>query len=135
MALIPYALRPKTIIRRTAIKRAATGGGLFWRALTIYFVRGPKVLRSQAMMRGLGGDRKWRVVAIVAFVTQDIRSAITRQPEFIAEERMRPGQFLSVVTSKPLSRKEQKRTGITRRVLERQALSDVAAAKAADPAS
>jgi hypothetical protein len=137
MSLLPYALRPRVILRKQAIERSVRGRSVFWRALALYFVRGPGIVRANAFRRGLlGGNRKWQAVGLVVLLTQDARSVFVKQPEFVAEERMRPGQILSVTTSKPLSRKEQKRTGITRKVLERQALAEVAAAaKAADPTS
>jgi len=136
MALLPYRLRPKIIVRQTAIRRGAERDSVVWKALSIYYVRGPKVMRNQAIVRALSGNRKWQALGMLAFLTQDVRGAFTRQPEVISEERLRPGQHVSVSATKPLSRKEQKRTGITRKVLERQALADVAAAaKAADSTS
>jgi hypothetical protein len=41
--------------------------------------------------------------------------------------RLGPNQFLSIVTSLPLSRRQQRRTGITRATLRRQAVADIEA--------
>ncbi len=132
MALVPRALKPKTIVRRTAIRRGGKGGPAVWRALAAYYVGGLKMVRTQSLLRGvLGSNRTWKAI----FAGVVLRGQLSRAPEPIAKERLRTGQFLTVRVDKPLSRKQQKRSGITRKVLERQALADVAAAKVADTRS
>ncbi len=97
MALIPYRYRPRVVIRRRVI-RYARGGGLLWRGLAVF------IYGSRTAKRFFG-----------------------KHPEPIATMRLGPNQFLSIVTSLPLSRRQQRRTGITRATLRRQAVADIEA--------
>ncbi len=106
MALIPYALRPGVVIRRKALRQGFLGPSTFW-----------------------------KVVGVVVFGRGTLKRFFGKNPEPIASETLRSPQFISILTATPLSRKEQKRTGITRKVLERQALADVARAKGVEPTS
>ena len=123
------------VVKRRLLIRAALGGGPVVHVLA-FAVQPMAYLRRLSMRRGiLGPSRAWRYVAIVAYAPGMLRKLFGRGPEEIAVETVRPPQFISVLTAKPLSRKEQKRTGITRKRLEKQALADVAAAKGVEPAS
>ena len=97
MALIPYRYRPRVVIRRR-VMRYARGGGLVWRGIAVF------IYGSRTAKRFFG-----------------------KHPEQIATMRLGPNQFLSIVTSLPLSRKQQRRTGITRATLRRQAVADIEA--------
>ncbi len=101
--------------------------------MAVYFVGGTTLLRTNALRRGVfGGHRQWQLVGLVLLLTQDVPKRFAKQPEHIATERLKPGHLLKVRVEEPLSAKAQKRTGITRKVLEQQALADVAAARGAD---
>ena len=98
MALIPYRYRPAVVIRRRAMR---------------YGVRGSSVV--------------WRGVAGVIYGRRAIKSFFGKEPEHLGVYRLGPNHFLSIVTSRPLSRREQRRTGITRAVLQRRAEADIQA--------
>lgn len=97
MALIPYRYRPRVVIRRR-VMRYARGGSLVWRGIVV-FIYGSRMAKS----------------------------FFGKHPEPIATMRLGPNQFLSIVTSLPLSRKQQRRTGITRATLRAQAVADIEA--------
>jgi hypothetical protein len=98
MALIPYRYRPSVVIRRRAVRYGLRGGSLVW---------------------------KW--IAVFIYGSKATKSFFGKQPDEIATMRLGPNQFLSIVTSLPLSRKQQRRTGITRATLRRQAVADIEA--------
>lgn len=99
MKLIPLTMRPGFVIRRKAMRRGLLGPSTFW-----------------------------KVVALGVFGRSTLKRVFGRQPEYIAKERIKPDAFLNVITATPLSRKERRRTGITRALLLEQALADVEAA-------
>jgi len=118
MALLPYALRPRTVLRKTAVKRGATGSSVLWKAASIYFVGGPVRLRSTAIRLGFsGGNRKWQAIGVAAILGNDVRRAVSRQPETLGTWKAGMGDFVRVTTSKPLSKKELKRSGTTKKAM------------------
>jgi hypothetical protein len=98
MALLPYRYTPRVVIRRRVRKYARRKGSVLWRGLAFF------IYTSRTAKRFFG-----------------------KHPEPIATMRLGPNHFLSIVTSIPLSRREQRRTGITRAVLARQAEVDIQA--------
>lgn len=98
MPLIPYQYRPRVVIRRR--------------------------VRSYARRRG---SVVWRGVAFIIYGSRMAKSFFGKHPEPIATMKLGPNHFLSIVTSLPLSRREQRRTGITRATLRRQAEADIQA--------
>ena len=104
MALLPYALRPSVVIRRKAI----------WKGI-------------------LGPSTFWKIVAAWVFGRSTLKKFFGRQVETIAVERIGYDQFVNVLTATPLTKKERKRLGITRQVLEARAVADIAASEAARP--
>lgn len=99
MRLVPYSYRPTVVIRRNAIRR-----GIF----------GPSIV--------------WKLVAGWVFGRSTLKKFFGKQPEKIAVMRLKPNTFVNVITATPMSRRERKRTGITRAQLLRQAEADVRAA-------
>ncbi|MDX2382185.1 MAG: hypothetical protein QNM02_20805 [Acidimicrobiia bacterium] len=100
MALIPYHYRPTTIIRRRVRGYARSKQTLFWRGLLIFI-----------------------------YTSRTAKSFFGKSAEPIGIYRLGANHFLSVVTSVPLSRRDQRRTGITRAVLQRQAEADIRASQ------
>jgi hypothetical protein len=98
MALIPYRYRPRVVIRRRVRRYARRRGSVVWRG-----------------------------VAFIIYGSRTAKSFFGKHPEPIATMRLGPNQFLSIVTSLPLSRKQQRRTGITRATLRAQAVADIEA--------
>ncbi|BAN02929.1 hypothetical protein [Ilumatobacter coccineus] len=100
MALLPYALRPSVIIRRKAI-----WGGL------------------------LGASKFWKVVAVWVFGKGTLKKFFGKSPESLGKFKVGSNSFVNVINAKPMSKKERKRQGITKKVLVDQAVADVAAAR------
>jgi hypothetical protein len=100
MKLVPRAYRPSRVVRRTAVRR-----GVF----------GPSAV--------------WKGVAALVYGGNAFKSLFGKQPERIDKVRLRTGEQLIIRTAKPMSRREQRRTGITRATLLAQAEADVRAAK------
>ncbi|MGA9275372.1 hypothetical protein [Ilumatobacter sp.] len=131
MSLVPYALRPRAVIRKAAVKRGVEGGSVVWRALAMYFVGGPVLLRTQAIRRGIfGGNRSWQLIGLILLVSQDARGIFGKQSEPLGKWKVGPGQFVRVTNTKPLSKKDRKRLGITRATVIAEA---VASAQAKHP--
>ncbi len=118
MSLIPYALRPRAVLRKAAIKRGVEGGSVPWRALAMYFVGGPVLLRTNAIRRGVfGGSRQWQAVGLVLLLTQDLRRQVGKQPETLGTWKAGTGDFVKVTTTTPMSKKELKRSGTTKKAV------------------
>jgi len=99
MTLLPRALRPSVVIRRKAI----------WSGL-------------------LGPSRLWKVVGVFVFGQGTIRKFFGKSPEKITTQKVGLDSFVNVINAKPMTKKQRKRTGITKADLKAQASSDVAAA-------
>jgi hypothetical protein len=118
MSLVPYALRPRTVLRKAAVKRGPTGNSVLWKAAAIYFVGGPIRLRSTAIRLGFsGGNRKWQAVGAMVLLTHDLRRVLGKQSEPLGSWKAGTDSFVKVTTSKPLSKKVLKRSGTTRKAL------------------
>ena len=100
MALLPYALRPKVIIRRKAI----------WSGL-------------------LGPSTFWKVVAAWVFGSSTIKKFFGKQPEKLGTFKAKPNSFVNVINAKPMKKKDRKRAGITKDVVVAQAVADVSDAR------
>lgn len=135
MSLLPYALRPRAVIRKAAVKRGVDGGSVLWRALALYFVGGSALVRTNAIRRGFfGGNRLWQVIGALVLVGQDFRGAIRKQPEPLGRWKVGAGDFVRVVNTKPLTRKQLKRAGTTRKARKQVLVAEaVAAARAKNP--
>jgi len=100
MALLPYALRPKVIIRRKAI----------WSGL-------------------LGPSTFWKVVAAFVFGQGTLKKFFGKTPEKLGTYKVGSNSFVNVINAKPMTTKEKKRAGITKQVIVAQAVADVSAAR------
>ena len=89
MRLLPRYLRPARVIRRRAIQRGLLGRSVFW-----------------------------KVVAAGVFGKGAIRRAVGKRPERLGTFRAEPDTFVSVLNVVPLSKREQRRRGITRSSME-----------------
>ncbi len=99
---LPYPMRPAVVIRRRAIWRGVLGSSIFW-----------------------------KIVAGWVFGRSTLKKLFGRQPEHLGKERVKTGEFLTIRVHTPLSRREQRRTGITKAALRAQAEADVRAARRA----
>ena len=85
MARIPLLLRPAFIIRRNAIGKG---------------VLGPSTL--------------WKVVAAFVFGRSTLKKVLSRQSESLGRHTIGAGSLITVAVTAPLSRRQAKRSGITK---------------------
>ncbi len=102
MAQVPVLLRPKYFLRRKALRN-----GLF------------------------GPSRLWRYIAFVIIFRNGLGRIFGKRPEPLLTRRIGFGQVMTVAASAPLSRKQAKRTGITKALLEADARGELEAAQRA----
>jgi hypothetical protein len=128
MALLPYALRPRAVLRRTALRRGVRGNSLFWSAVAGLMVGQGTYVRSQAIRRGvLGGSRSWRALAGLLVLKEAVGSG-AKHPENLGKLKVGAGSSVRVNTEKPMTRKQRKAALITKADIKAQASADVAAA-------
>lgn len=87
MALIPYALRPKVLIRSRAIRRGLLGPSLFW-----------------------------KVVAAWVFGKGTIKKFFGKQPEPLGTWKVGSNKFVNVINAKPQTKKQRKGSGVPKKV-------------------
>ena len=100
MALLPYVLRPKVIIRRKAIRQGLLGPSIFWKGVAVWVL-------------GKG----------------TLKTFFGKQPESLGSYRVGTDAFLRVANSRPATKKERKRLGLSKGALIAQAVADVEAAR------
>ena len=98
MARLPVLLRPKYLIRRTALRR-----GVF----------GPSLL--------------WRTVAFVVIFDSGLRRFFGKQPEQLGKRTIGVGSVITVAASAPLTRRQAKRVGVTKASLAADARAELEA--------
>ena len=110
MKLIPYALRPSTLLRRQAMKRGLRSDSELVQLISFLAVSRPAVIRRTATRRGLlGTSRLWRVVGYW-FVAGDVyRKLAVKEPDRLGTERLSEGQTVTVVTMHRPTRRERRR--------------------------
>jgi hypothetical protein len=66
-------------------------------------------IRRQGLYKGiLGGHRAWRVVGIVFFGSRYLRKTFGRSEEVVTLETLKPGQFVSIQTIQPPTRRQRR---------------------------
>jgi hypothetical protein len=98
MALLPYSLRPAVIIRRKALRQGLLGPSVIWKIVA-------------AWVYGRGAAKKF----------------FGKQPELLGTWRVGSNKFVNVINAKPTSKKQRRRSGLTRRVLIDRAVADARA--------
>ncbi len=132
MSLVPYSLRPRNMLRKAAINRSVTGGGVLWTALRMYFLRGPVRVRSLAFRHGfMGGNRKWQAVGVALLLTHDMRHGFGKQSESLGSWKVGPNEFVEVINAKPMSKRELKRSGTTKKAMRAAVIAQAVAATSA----
>jgi hypothetical protein len=112
MALLPYSLRPRVILRRQIIKRGLFGGNEFLRPVAMMLMGHSQHLRRLAIRDGLIlGRPLWRLVGI-GLVGQELHRLLVRKsPDRLAVERIGPGHHVHVRAIEPargLGRRERR---------------------------
>jgi hypothetical protein len=100
MSLLPYALRPRVVLRGFVIKRGLVHPNPLVRPIAMLLIGQGDYLRARAMRQGLVlGNPFWRAIGAALVVR-----GVTKQ-------RVRPGRFVTVTVSEPrldLSRRERR---------------------------
>lgn len=128
MSLLPYALRPKVVLRAQIVKRGIIGGNPLLRPIAMLLVGQGVYLRRTALRQGLVlGHPFWRAIGVVLIGQAVYKQAFVKVPERIAVERIGVGHRVEVTTSEPdLSLGRRARRAELKR-LEADALASIAA--------
>jgi hypothetical protein len=102
MALLPLTLRPSFILRRNAIRKG---------------VLGPSTL--------------WKLVAVVVLTRGTLQRVFGRNSERLGIRTIGVGHVITVAAVAPMTRKQAKRAGITKRSLAAEARAELEAAQRA----
>ncbi len=128
MALLPYALRPKVVLRAQIVKRGVIGGNPLLRPIAMLMVGQGVYVRRSAIRQGLVlGNPMWRFIGLLLMGQEVYRFAVRKTPERLAVERVGRGHGVTVQAIEPnlqLSRR-QRRAELHR--LEAEALASVEA--------
>ena len=128
MALLPYALRPKVVLRSQIVKRGVIGGNPFLRPIAMLMVGQSVYVRRTAIRQGLIlGNPMWRFIGVIVLGQELYRVAVKKKPERLAVERIGPGHRVTVhamESNRQLSRR-QRRAELRR--LEAEAVASVEA--------
>jgi hypothetical protein len=102
MALLPYALRPRVVLRGQIIKRGVVGGNPLLRPVAMLMIGQGAYLRRSAVRQGVVlGNPLWRMIGLVLLAQEVHRVAIRKQHEHLAVERILPGHQVSVEVFEP----------------------------------
>jgi hypothetical protein len=130
MSLLPYALRPKVVLRGQIVKRGVIGGNPFLRSIAMVIVGQGVYLRRTALRQGLIlGHPFWRVIGLILVSQEVYKRAFEKRPEPIAVERVGLGRHIRVSLTEPSLKRRGRRAELER--LEAEALSDIEAAQRA----
>jgi hypothetical protein len=128
MSLLPYALRPKVVLRSQIVKRGVLKGNPVLRPIAMLMVGQGQYVRRSALRQGLGrGSPAWRLIGLLLLSQELYTKAVKKTPEQLAVERIGPGHRVTVHATDPklgLSRR-QRRAELRR--LEAEALASVEA--------
>jgi len=125
MPLVPVALR------RRLLSRANFGGGLLVNVLA-FAVQPTAYLKRMSIVRGVSGSSiAWRVIGLAVYAPATFKRTFGRQPETLGSWKAGTGSFVKVTTTNPVSKKELKRSGTTKKAVRRavidQAVADTVA--------
>ena len=128
MSLLPYALRPRVILRGQIVKRGVIGGNRFLRPIAMLMVGQGVYVRRTAVRQGLMmGQPFWRAIGVVLLGQELYKQAFKRVPERLAVERIGAGRTVTVSTFEPDVRLGRRARRAALRRLESEALASVAA--------
>ena len=99
-------------------------------ARTPLTVRPSFIIRRNAMRKGiLGPSTLWRVVAVVVYGRGTVKRVFGRNPEPLGKRTIGVGHMITVAAAVPLSRKQAKRAGISKKSLAAEARAELEAAQ------
>ena len=112
MSLLPYALRPRIILRSQIVKRGVLGGNPLLRPIAMLMVGQGVYVRRSALRQGLVlGNPMWRFIGVLLLGQELYKMALKKEPERLAVERIGPGHRVTVDVMEPnlhLSRRERR---------------------------
>ncbi len=112
MSLVPYALRPKYLIRSFALRRGVTHPNPLIRPIAMLVVGQGAFLRARAIRHGVVlGNPYWRAIGSVLLAREVSKRVLGKPPEPLARQRIRPGRFVTVSVTAPrldMSRRDRR---------------------------
>jgi len=130
MSLLPYALRPKYVLRSFVLRRGVAHPNALVRPIAMIMVGQGDFVRARAIRHGLVlGNPYWRAVGGILILRGVSKQVLRKPPERIARERIGVGRLVTVAVTAPrldLNRR-QRRAELGR--LESEALASVSASK------
>jgi hypothetical protein len=130
MSLVPYALRPRYVLRGFVLKRGVMHGNPLVRPIAMLMVGQGDFLRARALRQGLIlGNPFWRAVGGVLIAREVSKRVMQKPPERLGRERLGAGHLVKVAVTAPrldLSRRAR-RAELQR--LENEALASISASK------
>lgn len=99
---IPRPPRPRDTFRRNAVFRGLSGG--------VFALLSPSlVIRRNALQKGvLGGNKVWLAVFLAISSRNFLKKRIGRHAELVATEVLTKGQFVSVQSIPPVTRRQRR---------------------------
>jgi hypothetical protein len=102
MSLLPYALRPRVVLRGLIVKRGIIGGNKVLQPIAMMLVGQSVYLRRNALRHGLVlGEPLWRAVGLGLIAQAAYRTAFGKSSEPISIERIGIGHKVTVTTFEP----------------------------------
>lgn len=130
MFLFRLIRHPLAFVRRRAIRQGLMGSSAFWRTMSFFLMQPGVYMRRRSIQEGiLGTSPFWRSVAVWIVGRALVNKLLDRTPDALGTFRTGPGSFITVTTTKPVSKRQQKRGGPTKDELVAQAVADVRAAR------
>ena len=127
MWLLRYFFRPVADIRR--VEKEA---GLIAPSRVELLFHPSRAIRRNAIRYGIrGSSRFWKYMAVAVFVPKLIERFFAKTPDDLGIRTIGMGHIISIAVSKPLTRGERKRQGISRASLRDKATADLQAAQRA----
>lgn len=128
MSLLPYALRPKVILRSQIVKRGVIGGNPLLRPIAMLMVGQGVYVRRTAIRQGLFlGNPTWRLVGMIALGQEMYRLVFKKTPERLSVERIGPGRRVIVEVMEPNLQVNRRERRAELRRLEAEAVASVEA--------
>jgi hypothetical protein len=128
MSLLPYALRPKVVLRSQIVKRGVLGGNPVLRPIAMLMVGQGVYVRRSALRQGLiRGNPTWRFIGLLLLSQELYTRAVKKTPERLAVERIGPGHRVTVRATEPNLRLSRRQRRSELRRLETEALASVEA--------
>ncbi len=126
MALLPYALRPRVIVRSQIVKRGVIRGNPLLRPIAMLMAGQGVYVRRSVIRQGLVlGNPMWRFIGVLVVGQEVYRRAFKKMPERLAVERIGPGHRVTVHAIEPNLHLTRRQRRAELRRLEAEAVASV----------